>query len=124
MSPLTVEAVFDRMGVATHENPYARYRLLRDHAPVYHREELRLWAPSRHTDVMAAERDWKVFTSKCDADMDRAANQCGKGSPRLGSSSVTRRHDTSRSAKPSNQQLTPVGSPDITRMVRSSGTSA
>lgn len=45
------------------DDPYETYGWLRDHAPVYHNEQYGFWALSRYADVVAAHRDWKVFSS-------------------------------------------------------------
>jgi cytochrome P450 len=45
------------------DDPYETYGWLRDHAPVYHSEQYGFWALSRYDDVVAAHRDWKVFSS-------------------------------------------------------------
>ena len=37
-----------------HEDPYPYYKRLRDEAPLYHNEELKFWALSRHSDVVRA----------------------------------------------------------------------
>ena len=44
-------------------NPYPAYRQLRDDAPVYHNEELDLYALSRFDDVMAAHLDSETYSS-------------------------------------------------------------
>jgi cytochrome P450 len=44
-------------------NPYPVYRALRDEAPVYHNEELDLYALSRYDDVLAAHLDPETFSS-------------------------------------------------------------
>ena len=46
-----------------HRDPYPTYRLLRDHAPVYHNERLDFWALSRFDDVLAGLHDPMTFTS-------------------------------------------------------------
>ncbi len=45
------------------DDPYETYGWLRDHAPVYHNDQYGFWALSRYDDVVAAHRDWKVFSS-------------------------------------------------------------
>ncbi|AKH84821.1 cytochrome P450 [Streptomyces sp. CNQ-509] len=44
-------------------DPYPLYAQLREKAPVYHNEELDIWALSRHADVDAALRDSAGFSS-------------------------------------------------------------
>ncbi len=45
------------------DDPYETYGWLREHAPVYHNDQYGFWALSRYDDVVAAHRDWKVFSS-------------------------------------------------------------
>jgi cytochrome P450 len=45
------------------DDPYETYAWLRDHAPVYRNDQFGFWALSRYDDVVAAHRDWKVFSS-------------------------------------------------------------
>jgi cytochrome P450 len=46
-----------------HADPYPRYAMLREHAPVYQNERAGWWALSRHADVSAALRDSGRFSS-------------------------------------------------------------
>ncbi len=48
------ELVLDPYDYDFHEDPYPYYKRLRDEAPLYHNEELRFWALSRHQDVLRA----------------------------------------------------------------------
>lgn len=48
---------------ATQDDPYPIYRWLRDEAPVYHNEELDIWALTRFDDVLAATLDPDSFSS-------------------------------------------------------------
>jgi cytochrome P450 len=45
------------------DDPYPAYRRLRDEAPLYHDEQLDLWAFTRFDDVQAASKDWETFSS-------------------------------------------------------------
>jgi cytochrome P450 len=45
------------------DDPYETYGWLRDHAPVYRNDQYGFWALSRYDDVVAAHRDWKIFSS-------------------------------------------------------------
>ena len=47
----------------TQDDPYPVYRWLRDEAPVYHNEELDIWALSRFEDVYAATVDPQTFSN-------------------------------------------------------------
>ena len=42
-------------------DPYDEYRRLRDESPVWWDENARLWAVSRHADVLAISRDPHTF---------------------------------------------------------------
>jgi len=54
---------FNPVSADSFGRPYETYGWLRDHAPVYHNEQYGFWALSRYADVVAAHRDWKVFSS-------------------------------------------------------------
>ena len=45
------------------DDPYPVYRRLRDEAPLYHDDELDLWALSRFDDVQAAAKDWETYST-------------------------------------------------------------
>ena len=45
------------------DDPYPIYRRLRDEAPLYHDDELDLWALSRFDDVQAASKDWETYST-------------------------------------------------------------
>ncbi len=47
-----------------HNDPYPTYKRLREEAPAYHNDRLGFWAISRHEDVEAAFRDWKMYSNK------------------------------------------------------------
>ena len=49
----TTDVVFNPYDYDFHEDPYPYYRRLRDEAPLYRNDELKFWALSRHTDVLA-----------------------------------------------------------------------
>jgi cytochrome P450 len=61
---------YDPFGVQMQGDPYPAYRLLREHAPLYHNAERDLWMLSRHDDVVAATADWATFSSAAGADTD------------------------------------------------------
>lgn len=75
---------FDPIDVVTHENPYPAYRALREEAPLYHNPERDFWALSRHSDVIAADKDWETFTGRFGVDLDDTSNQFGDGVPPKG----------------------------------------
>ena len=45
------------------DDPYPVYRRLRDEAPLYHDDELDLWALSRFDDVQGASKDWETYST-------------------------------------------------------------
>ena len=47
-----------------HDDPFAVYRELRDHAPCYHNADLGFWALSRYHDVLAALHDPDTYCSR------------------------------------------------------------
>ena len=46
------------------QDPYPKYRELRDHAPLHHAPESDAWTVSRYDDVVAVLKDTEVFSSK------------------------------------------------------------
>jgi cytochrome P450 len=55
------------------DDPYERYRRLRDEQPLYHSERYGFYAVSRYEDVRAVSRDWKTFSSAQGVDVDHTA---------------------------------------------------
>ncbi|MEZ5382186.1 MAG: cytochrome P450 [Microthrixaceae bacterium] len=55
--------VYNPYSFATHDDPYATYRAMRDEAPVYWNDELRFWALTRFDDVLEGFRDYGTYTS-------------------------------------------------------------
>jgi cytochrome P450 len=53
-----------------HEDPYPYYKRLRDEAPLYHNEELKFWALSRHTDVVQGFRNSTTLSNKHGVSLD------------------------------------------------------
>jgi len=51
------DLVFNPYNYDFHEDPYPYYRRLRDEAPLYRNDELKFWALSRHSDVLAGFRN-------------------------------------------------------------------
>ena len=51
------DLVFNPYDYDFHEDPYPYYRRLRDEAPLYRNDELKFWALSRHSDVLAGFRN-------------------------------------------------------------------
>lgn len=47
-----------------HNDPYPTYHRLREEAPAYYNDKLKFWALSRHKDVDAAFKNWKLFSSR------------------------------------------------------------
>ncbi len=63
MTVTTNPVEFDPFSEEYFNDPYDLYRRLRDEAPVYYSEQHGFYALSRFADVLAAHRDWKVFSS-------------------------------------------------------------
>jgi cytochrome P450 len=78
------QVTFDPIDLATHENPYPAYQTLREQAPLSYNAERGFWALSRHSDVIAADKDWETFTGKFGVDLDDTSNQFGDGVPPQG----------------------------------------
>jgi cytochrome P450 len=53
-----------------HEDPYPYYRRLRDEVPLYHNEDLKFWAVSRHTDVVQGFRNSTSLSNKHGVSLD------------------------------------------------------
>ncbi len=54
---------FDPFSDEFFNDPFETYRLLRDHAPVYHSTQYDFWALSRYEDVAPAMRDHETYSS-------------------------------------------------------------
>jgi cytochrome P450 len=70
---MTVEVsdpILDPYDYDFHENPYPYYKRLRDEAPLYHNEELKFWALSRHTDVVQGFRNSTALSNKHGVSLD------------------------------------------------------
>ncbi len=61
---------FDPYAYEVHEDPFPIYARLRAEAPAYWNESLRLWALSRHADVLAGFKDWQRFSSRFGVSID------------------------------------------------------
>jgi len=61
---------FDPYAYEVHEDPYPVYRRLRAEAPAYRNEALGFWALSRHADVLAAFREWTLFSNRNGVSLD------------------------------------------------------
>jgi cytochrome P450 len=61
----------------THEDPYPVYAELRARAPLYRNEEIGFWALSRHEDVLAALRDFELFSNRFGVSLDPGASHAG-----------------------------------------------
>ena len=60
-----------------HEDPYPVYARLRAEAPVYHNPTGDFWALSRHADVHAAFKDWRLFSNSRGVSLDPASRHGG-----------------------------------------------
>jgi len=63
---------FDPFSVEMYEDPYPTYKLLRDHAPVFHTTKyaLEFYALSRYEDIVYAAREHSIFSSRQGVDLD------------------------------------------------------
>jgi cytochrome P450 len=75
--------VFNPFDYAFHEDPYPIYRRLRAEAPVYRNEELGFFALSRHSDVLAAFKDWRTFSNRGGVSLEQLADSRGDVRPFL-----------------------------------------
>lgn len=66
----TAPPLLDPYDYDFHEDPYPYYRRLRDEAPLYHNEELKFWALSRHTDVVQGFRNSTSLSNKHGVSLD------------------------------------------------------
>ena len=55
---------FDPFSPAWRDDPYPKYRELRDHAPVHWSPEAKAWCVSRYEDVMSVLRNHELFSSR------------------------------------------------------------
>jgi cytochrome P450 len=62
--------VLDPYDYDFHEDPYPYYRRLRERAPLYHNEELKFWALSRHADVVQGFRNSTALSNKHGVSLD------------------------------------------------------
>ncbi len=63
-SPTKLAAPFDPFSPGWREDPYPKYRELRDEAPVHWSPEARAFCVSRHEDVMTVLKDSETFSSR------------------------------------------------------------
>ncbi len=68
---------FDPYSHRWKQDPYSKYRELRDEAPIHHAEASDAWCVSRYEDVTALLKAPEVFSSKVDRDRESIAE--GKG---------------------------------------------
>ncbi|MDT5316538.1 MAG: hypothetical protein QOE74_5558 [Mycobacterium sp.] len=66
----TSAVLLDPYDYGFHEDPYPYYRRLRDEAPLYHNEELKFWAVSRHADVVQGFRNSTSLSNKHGVSLD------------------------------------------------------
>ena len=66
----TAPPLLDPYDYDFHEDPYPYYKRLRDEAPLYHNEELKFWALSRHTDVVQGFRNSTSLSNKHGVSLD------------------------------------------------------
>lgn len=70
MTIQTSVPILDPYDYDFHEDPYPYYRRLRDDAPLYHNDELKFWALSRHTDVVQGFRNSTSLSNKHGVSLD------------------------------------------------------
>ena len=71
---MTISTVaFDPFSAEFFNDPYPIYRRLRDEAPVFHSEDLRFYALSRHEDVAVAFKDFETFSSARGVTLDQVS---------------------------------------------------
>ncbi len=68
---------FDPFDYAFHEDPYPIYAALRREAPVYRNAELGFWALARHSDVLAAFKDWETYSNREGVSLEHIAEPGG-----------------------------------------------
>jgi cytochrome P450 len=66
----TAPPLLDPYDYDFHEDPYPYYKRLRDEAPLYHNDELKFWALSRHTDVVQGFRNSTSLSNKHGVSLD------------------------------------------------------
>lgn len=62
---------FNPFSKALQDDPYPVYRWLREESPLDYNEKLDLWTLSRYADVKEVLRDWKRFSNREGADVDK-----------------------------------------------------
>lgn len=70
MTTNTSEVLLDPYDYDFHEDPYPYYKRLRDEAPLYHNEEQKFWALSRHSDVLQGFRNSTTLSNKHGVSLD------------------------------------------------------
>jgi cytochrome P450 len=66
----TAPPLLDPYDYDFHKDPYPYYKRLRDEAPLYHNEELKFWALSRHTVVVQGFRNSTSLSNKHGVSLD------------------------------------------------------
>ncbi|HEX2285434.1 MAG TPA: cytochrome P450 [Mycobacterium sp.] len=64
------DLVLDPYDYDFHEDPYPYYRRLRHEAPLYRNDELKFWALSRHSDVLAGFRNSTALSNRYGVSLD------------------------------------------------------
>ncbi|BBY57865.1 cytochrome P450 [Mycolicibacterium sarraceniae] len=73
MTVQSPDVMLDPYNYDFHEDPYPYYKRLRDEAPLYHNEELKFWALSRHQDVLQGFRNSTTLSNKFGVSLDPAS---------------------------------------------------
>jgi cytochrome P450 len=73
------EFEFDPFDPETIEDPFPKYRVLRDELPVYYNRRRDIWAISRADDVHSLMRNWETCSSSKGMDLDDTGLMFGPG---------------------------------------------
>ncbi len=71
-------AAYDPFAYEYHTDPYPVYRELRDERPVHLVERHGFWVLSRHADIVAALRNWQVYSSSAGNVVDDPPERIGR----------------------------------------------
>lgn len=79
-APATLMTVhYDPLSYAAYDHPYALYKQLRDHAPVYYNADRDVYVVSRYADVSACLRNHEQLVNALGNDIDGTHDSYGKG---------------------------------------------
>lgn len=75
----SVDGTLDFDPFVIYDDPYPRYRALRNEARVFHDRRRDMWVLSRYDDVQAAARDWRTFSNSHGVSWGKQAKFFGLG---------------------------------------------